>query len=215
MKWVTEMSIKNDKISFFSKIIYERIDEESQRESEEFKLEKEKQILELKENLEKRRNREIEKAEKKARFKANEIISDENSISKRAYMELAESLIQKTVEAVGDELLKFTETQEYENYLLEMIDQSISNMEGYRYYLYLTEQDLQKYGKKIDEFIRLKQRGGIELAVSQKPIIGGFVLEEKEKRFTLDSSLASTVESSRSHIGLKVTGVLGSGGDDA
>lgn len=215
MKWVTEMSIKNDKISFFSKIIYERIDEESQRESEEFKLEKEKQILELKENLEKRRNREIEKAEKKARFKANEIISDENSISKRVHMELAESLIQKTVEAVGDELLKFTETQEYENYLLEMIDQSISNMEGYRYYLYLTEQDLQKYGEKIDEFIRLKQRDGIELAVSQKPIIGGFVLEEKEKRFTLDSSLASTVESSRSHIGLKVTRILGSGGDDA
>jgi vacuolar-type H+-ATPase subunit E/Vma4 len=208
LKRVMMMSIINDKISFFAKIIYEKMDDENKNALDLFKAEKEKQISEFEKSSEEKRNKEIIEVAKKAQFKANEIAANEKSISKQQIMLLRENLIGKTIEALKNEFLNYIETPEYESFLLELVKQIIPTLDEGEYWLYATDKDFRKYKDKINEALVSMHMGGIELGTVPLPIIGGIIVEEKNKRFALDNSISSIIEENKPYIGLKVSELL-------
>lgn len=199
------MSMMNDKITFFSKIIYEKIDEENRKLSDSFKIEKEKKISELEKELKKKRSRELAEALKEVQFKANEITAKEKLISRQQIIVLRDNLILKTVDNLRCKFLAFTETPEYEDFLLKLVIRTIMSLEGTGYRIYLTENDFKKYGQKIKELAATKLNSDFEIKIVSRPIIGGAIVEEKNGRFMLDNSFSSLIEDNKAKIGFEVS----------
>jgi vacuolar-type H+-ATPase subunit E/Vma4 len=194
-----------DKIVFFAKVIYEKIDEETKKTSETFDSEKEKQLSDFLKSLEDLKIKEVYETEKKAQFKANEIITKEKLASKQEILLLRENLINKVVSALEDKFLKFTETAEYINFLMELIKRSVSQADNELWLLYVTEKDFQKYSSEINEMLTDMNKSNISLYASTLPFIGGIILEDKNAKFRLDYSFSRLIEDNKAYIGLKVS----------
>ncbi len=192
-------------MKFFTKIIYEKIDKEIKKASETFDSEKEKQLSDFLKNLEERKIKEVSETEKKAQFKANEIITKEKLASKQEILLLRENLINKVVSTLENNFLKFTETVEYINFLMELIKRSVSYADNEQWLLYVTEKDFQKYNCEINAMLADMNKNNISLYASTLPFIGGIIIEDKNGRFRLDNSFSRLIEDNKAYIGLKIS----------
>ena len=111
------MTTIEDKISLFSKIIYEKLNEEKEEKLKAFNEE-----AELKINTEKEKISQIKKVSereiiRKANVKASEIIAKENLNKQREMLRLKDDIIKTTIEEIKNKLLDFVNSKEYEDYL--------------------------------------------------------------------------------------------------
>jgi len=203
------VSIESDKITFFSKIIYEKIDEENRNLSEAFLADREKQVGQLEKELEARRAKELGQAWKEALFKANEVTAREKSESRKQVMVLRESLIQKTMEDLAARFRSFAESDEYGDFLKELALRTVKTLESGSYIIYLTEADLKMHGEEVKAAAAARHDCSFELKAAASPIIGGLIVEEGGRRFMLDSGFSTVIEDARQKAGLKVSEILG------
>lgn len=203
------MDIMSDKITFFSKIIYEKTDEESKKFHDMFKADRERQIFELKRDLEERRKRELSEVSKEAEFKASELKARERTESKHQIMLLRESFIEKTIERLKQKFVSFAGSPDYGDFLMALAAGTTRPLEAGDYIIYMTESDLGRYGGAVSSAASARQDCSFELRAGSNQIIGGLVLEDRDRKFSIDNSFLSLIEDSRSDIGLRVTEILG------
>ena len=119
------MTTIEDKISLFSKIIYDKVNEEKQERVEAFNIEAEKRINMEKEKIEEARRNLQSDVQKKSSIKANRIVAKEMLNKQREILFLKDKLICEALEAVGDKLIEFVSQAEYKEYFFTLLKNTI------------------------------------------------------------------------------------------
>ena len=88
-----------------------------------------------------------------------------------------------------NELEKFTNSNEYENYLINNIDITLKNIQNHENAtIFITEKDYKKYG----EFIKNKYNLNIETMDNDH--IGGIIIVDKFSKISIDNTMKNAIE---------------------
>ncbi|MBB6630147.1 V-type ATP synthase subunit E [Clostridium algidicarnis] len=202
------MTTIEDKISLFSKIIYEKLNEEKEEKLKAFNEE-----AELKINTEKEKISQIKKVSereiiRKANVKASEIIAKENLNKQREMLRLKDGIIKTTIEEIKNKLLDFVNSKEYEDYLMSTVTKNLRLLSKGEYYLIVLDRDFNKYESQIKATLKDFLDKKIEIKVSKEDFIGGIMIKDFEGRFNIDNSISAKLEESKELIGIKVMEML-------
>lgn len=173
-----------------------------------FTADRERRISELKTELEERRKREFSEISKEAEFKASELTARERTESRHQIMLMRESFIEKTIESLKQKFVSFTESSGYGAFLMELATGTTRNLEAGGYVLYMTDSDFGRYGVAVGSSVSARQDCSFELKAGLNQIIGGLVIEDRNRTFMIDNGFSSLIEDSRSYVGLRVTEIL-------
>lgn len=198
-----------DKMNFFSKIIYERIDEELQKAQAEWELDRDRQLEEFSRYSAEKRAAEIFETEIESNRKANELTAAAKLQSRQTILQQREQLVDRAIAAVMMKLQEFTETPSYGNFLLSLAKAAVTRTDGEECVMYLAEKDFERFGSFIEEEMERSTGGKIKIKPSPNRFTGGLKLESNRGRFRLDSTFEEMLRDNRSTIGKKMSDSLG------
>jgi V/A-type H+/Na+-transporting ATPase subunit E len=202
------MTTIEDKISLFSKIIYDKLNEEKEERLKAFNDEALKQIDTEKQNIEELRKNLQREAFKKANIKANEIVAKEKLNKQREVLALKGSLVKETLEKIKERLIVFVNTEEYKKYFLNNLQSILKEVEEGSYYAVLLSRDYERFKKEIEDIVNSYSNKKIEIKFSEEDFIGGIILKDLQGKFKIDHSLYSKLLDCEELLGVKVMEML-------
>ncbi len=202
------MTTIEDKINLFSKIIYDKLNEEKEEKLKQFNQEAQTRIESEKENIEKNRKNLQRELMKKSNTKANEIIAKEKLNKQREILSLKDKLVKSTLDEIKEKLFTYVSSEDYKDYFIKLLQNTLSEVEEGRYFIILLERDNERFKSEIEEVIKKYNDKSIEIKISQDDFIGGIILKDFEGKFKVDNSLYSKLEESKEIIGVKVMEML-------
>lgn len=202
------MTTIDDKLELFNKLIFEKIYDEKKIEMDKFVLDKEKILEEEKLKNKTIREIEIKEWDKKGKIKSSEIISKERIDISQKKIILKKSILEDLMNSVKDKTKEFTKTLEYKTFLFNLLDGVIGELENKNYIIYLTPEDIKKYGEEIKEKVINKTKSKLIIKESELDIIGGIIIEEEEGNYRINNTLLGKIQDSREYAGLLLTKLL-------
>jgi V/A-type H+/Na+-transporting ATPase subunit E len=201
------MTTIEDKVKLFIKIIYEKIDESKEKEFQEFIKEKELRFEELRKYIEDKKLETINESHKRSEVRAAELITSQKIKSHQEILSLKQKFIKETIELLKKNFESFVQSEDYKEFLLELIEKSLTTIDKEEYTLLLSAKDLECYG---DMIINIAQRCGkvISIGEAKKAIIGGYLIEHKSGKFRIENSFAAKIREFEEYIGLQVMSLL-------
>lgn len=202
------MTTIEDKISLFSKIIYDQVNEEKNEKLDVLCKEIEKKLDVEKGKIEElRRNLEIE-VTKKSNIKANGIVAKERLNKQREILFLKDKLIHDTLENVREKLVQFVALPEYKLYLISNLQKTLKEIDKGNYYLVVLKRDNEKFNSDIQSVISEYNNLNIKIMISDVDFIGGVIVKDFEGTFKIDNSIESKLQDSKEIIGVRVMDML-------
>ncbi|GIM27460.1 hypothetical protein CPJCM30710_01260 [Clostridium polyendosporum] len=198
------MTTIDDKLSLFSKIIYEKLDAEIENSILEFEKKKNEKLNVQYKKIAVLREEVLKDIEKKGRFKRNEIVSNEKLKFKKENMLLRKQLIKEVVIEVYKKIDQFTKSPQYKDYLLKSIEEILDKVKQGSYELMLTKQDIEKYKDEIIDILKRFHDVRVKLSYSNEDMLGGMLLIDEDKSFVLDNTLNSKIHDNKELIGKRV-----------
>lgn len=198
------MTTIEDKIKLFSKIVYDRIDEEKNKEFEEFEREKQRVLLEENQKIEKFKKDAANEISKKASIKANETIAKEKLIKQQEILKVKEELIKDAETSLMEKLKEFCNSNEYKNYYFAAINNTLNELPKGNYIMYVSPRDFDRFEKETYNHINCLDNIKLEIKKSERDIIGGIIIEELEGRFRMDNSLYAKLVGSKEKLGVRI-----------
>lgn len=198
------MTTIEDKLKMFSKVVYDRIQEEKQKDFERFEGERKTAIDALKRELEEKKSSVLYEVKRKADLKANEVVSSEKIQSHQAVMELKQQLIKKTIDEIRNRLIIFSKSDEYRSFLLRETQSTLSKLEDGEYTILLKSEDASKYGSIVLEEAKKFNRINISINETTDDIIGGLLVKSTSGKFRINNSIAVRLDDFKGKIGLMV-----------
>ncbi|WP_032121631.1 V-type ATP synthase subunit E [Clostridium amazonitimonense] len=202
------MTTIEDKINLFSKILYDRLNEEKEEKLNKFNEEAEIKLKYEKEKIEELKKNTQREVLKKANIKANEIVAKEKLNKQRDILALKDKIIKDTISEVKEKLLDFVNSKEYDDYFMNILKKSLNEVDHGKYYVILLDRDIKRYESYIKEVIESNSHGTIEVKISNEDFIGGLIIRDFEGRFKVDNSLCWKLEESKEIIGVKIMEML-------
>lgn len=203
------MATIEDKIKLFSKIVYEKAQEEEQSKLEEFEKEKEKTLEKEKIKLEEKKSSAMEETRKKAALKVNEIIAAVKVQSQNEVLEAKRNMIDEIMKELNDKLENFTLSEDYHDFLIKQAMSSTSDLEEGSFILELTHRDFEKYGDEIKEKVSVSDNKNFEIEESDEEMIGGLILESTSHKFRINNSLAARLMEYKEKVGIEIIERIG------
>ncbi len=202
------MTTIEDKISLFSKIIYDKVNEEKEERLEAFRLDSQKRIDAEKENIDELRRNLQREVEKKSNVKANRIVAKERLGKQREILFLKDKLIQETLGEVREKLVEFVSSAEYKPYFFKMLKNTLKEINKGSYFIIILKRDYERFQIEIGDILSGYIDGKIEIEISEEDFIGGHILKDVEGKFKIDNSIYSKLEESEEIIGIRVMEML-------
>lgn len=197
-----------DKISLFSKIIYDKVNEEKEERLEVFKAEAEKRINVESEKIEVLKRNLQREVEKKSNINANKIVAKERLNKQREILSLKDKLIKQTLEDVHKKLVEFVCFDEYKPHFLTMLQNTLKGIDKGNYYIIILKSDYEKFQSEIEIVLKEYTNGSIEIKISEEDFIGGLILMDFEGKFKIDNSIYSKLQECKEKIGIRVMEML-------
>ena len=196
------MTSVDDKLKLFTKIVFEKVEKDSEEEIKKVtqesgeKLESEKQKL-LKEA------EDTIKQTKKAENKKQQIISKANMDRQHEILKKKKEVYDRTVQDIKGLAREYTDSTEYVNYLENTIKLGLGKIESQNINAYFMRRDIEKYNNNINEYINKhkKDNANISILESKEDFIGGSVFVDSDETIRVDCSMNSVIEDSRGLIG--------------
>jgi V/A-type H+-transporting ATPase subunit E len=202
------MTTIEDKISLFSKIIYDKVNEEKEEKLEIFDKEAQEKInLEIEKIEVLTRNLEIE-VSKKSNIKANTIVAKEKLNKQREVLFLKDKLVNDALEDVHEKLVEFVSFAEYKPYFISALKRTFEGIDKGNYYLIVLQRDYARFQGDIEIIRSEYPERNVEIKISEVDFIGGLMLKDFEGKFKIDNSIYSKLEESKEAIGVRVMEVL-------
>jgi V/A-type H+-transporting ATPase subunit E len=202
------MTTIEDKISLFSKIIYDKVNEEKKEKLDILNSEIEKKLDVEKERIKDlRRNLKIE-VTKKSNIKANGIVAKERLNKQREILFLKDKLICDTLENVREKLVQFISLPEYKLYFISTLKKTLMEIDKGNYYIVVLKRDNEKFHSDIETVLNECHNIKFEIAISDVDFIGGVVVKDFEAKFKIDNSIESKLQESKELIGVRVMEML-------
>ena len=202
------MTTIEDKISLFSKIIYDKVNKEKEERLEAFSLDAQKKIMLEKEKIEELRQSLQKEVLKKSNIKANGIVAKERLNKQREVLFLKDKLILEALGNVRERLVQFVSSKEYKAYFLSAIQKTLKEIDKGNYYIILLKTDYEKFQTEIQDILSEYCDLHVEMKISEEDIIGGHVLKDFEGKFKIDNSIYSALQDSKEIIGVRVMEML-------
>lgn len=206
----------NDKLKLFTK----RIIETKQKEYDEkvAKLEGEmlSEFAERKETLLRDRVKYETSLLKGIKSERDQRLSNARSEKKRRLLLKRKEMIDSLIEGVKKYTIEFTNSDEYEKYLINTVKENINLIRTMdEFILYLREEDYLKYK---DILRKLLLDGGIDLNKFlinkyDSKILGGLVMIKKDGSTRLDLSLDAVIVENREYMGRLIYKILEEAGE--
>ena len=204
------MTTIEDKISLFSKIIYDKVNEEKEEKLAAFSVEAEKRINIEKEKIEALRQSLQRDVTKKSKIKANGLVAKEKLNKQREILFLKDKLISEALENVREKLVEFVSTPEYKTYFLNLLEKSLKGMDSGKHFIILLKRDYEKFQNEIGVILSGYSDRNVDIKISEEDFIGGIIIKDFEGKFKIDSSIFSKLQESKEIIGVKVMEMLAS-----
>lgn len=202
------MTTIEDKISLFSKIIYDKVNEEKEEKLEVFAKEAQKKLDMEKENIEElMRSLQID-VSKKSNIKANAIVAKERVSKQREVLFLKDKLVNDALEDVRKKLVEFVSLAEYKSYFNNALKRTFEGINKGNYYLIVLKRDYERFQGDIDAIGDEYPERNVEVRISEVDFIGGLMLKDFEGKFKIDNSIYSKLQESKEIIGVRVMEVL-------
>ena len=198
------MTTIEDKLKLFTSIIYEKIDEENHKLLENFELEKQRKVDEVKAIMDKERQEMLLEIDKRAKMKASEIVTAAKISAQQELLSLKERLIEEVKKEIEIKFKEFIETCEYKSILFNSIKVSLKKLGKGSYIIFLAEQDYEKYFLEIEKDILSEINCDVIIKKASYQFIGGIIIEDIHGRYRLDNSILTKINDNRAVIGLEV-----------
>ena len=202
------MTTIEDKLGLFSKMIYDKVNEEKKERLEEFNLEAQKRINEEKEKIEELTRKLKLEVLKKANIKANEIVAKERLNKQREVLLLKEHLINDALESVHEKLVNFVNGEEYKAYFIRTLQKTLEDVNNGNYYIIVLKRDYERFQSEIEAEAYEQSNRKLKLTISEEDFIGGVMLKDFEGTFKIDNSILSSLQESKEIIGVRVMEVV-------
>ena len=202
------MTTIEDKINLFSKIIYDKVNEEKKQRLDAFNLDAEKKITAKKEKLEDLKQNLQKEAKKKSNIKSNALVAKEKLNRQREVLSLKDNLIKDALESVRERLVEFTSTLQYKDYFISNIQNTLKGVDKGSYYIVVLKKDYEKFQTEIGVILSKCIDYNIEIKISGDDFIGGHVLKDHDGKFRIDNSIYSALQASKEIIGVRVMEML-------
>lgn len=197
------MATVDDKLKAFAKIVFEKVETESEKKVSEF-VKNQEQILETeKQNVIRESENLLKKTRKKAEERRRQIISKANIERQHTLLKKRKEIFDSIVDDIKSMAVSFTDTPEYMPFLEKSISSGFSRFEGQSAAGLFSAHDIAKYGEFIKEMTQKYKRTGMSVTIEeiQEEILGGCVFENVEKTMRIDCSMASILEENKGLIG--------------
>lgn len=202
------MTTIEDKISLFSKIIYDKVNEEKIEKLEVLNSEIEKKMeVENEKIKDLRRNLKIE-VTKKSNIKANGIVAKERLNKQREILFLKDKLICDTLENVREKLVQFARLPEYKLYFISTLKKTVMEIDSGNYYIVVLKRDNEKFHSDIEVVLNEYHNIKFEIVISDVDFIGGVVVKDFEGKFKIDNTIETKLQESKELIGVRVMEML-------
>jgi vacuolar-type H+-ATPase subunit E/Vma4 len=202
--------IEGDKLNFFRKVIYERIDKEVEKSQILFEQEKLQKLEEFNKYSNERKVNEIGEAKEKFNFKTMELITKAKHGSKQQILSFKETLIDNMISSLKNKFEEFAESEGYKDFFMDLINKTLQFIEEQSAVIYITKKDFDRYGFEVDKLLKGKN---ITVGLTDKPIIGGIIIEDEDKNFRIDNSILCVIEVNKDYISLMLLEALYKGGE--
>ena len=202
------MTTIEDKLGLFSKIIYDKVNEEKKERLEEFNLEAQKRINVEQERIEELTRKLKLEVLKKANIKANEIVAKERLNKQREVLLLKDHLISDALESVHEKLVNFVNGEEYKAYFIRTLQKTLEEIDKGNYYIIVLKRDYERFQSEIEAMAYEHSNRNIKLNISEEDFIGGVMLKDFQGTFKIDNSILSSLQESKEIIGVRVMEVL-------
>lgn len=203
------MATIEDKIKLFSKIVYEKAQEEEQKKLDEFEKEKEKAIEKEKSMLEEKKSSAMEETRKKTALKTNEIMASVKVQSQNELLEAKRNMIDEIISEIRNKLEGFVLSEDYHDFLMKQALVSSADLEQGSFTLELTHRDFEKYGSEIKEKISISDNKYFEIEETDEELIGGLIIESTSHRFRINNSLAARLMEYKEKVGIEIIERIG------
>lgn len=192
-----------DKLKLFAKIIFEKLESDSEQKVAEFTKTHDQMLEQEKKNILKESENLIKQSRKKAESKKKQIISKANIDRQHALLKKRKELFDKLLENLRAMASDYTTQPEYVSFLEKTISNSLSRIDADEVVIQFKQQDIERYGDKINGFIDKYKSKNTHVRVEQthNEILGGCVCEDKDKTLRIDCSMASIIDENRALIG--------------
>lgn len=202
------MTTIEDKVSLFSKMIYDKVNEEKEGRLEVFSIEAEKRISIEKAKIDELRESLKKEVTKKSNLKASSILAKERLTKQREMLFLKEKLIKEALENLKQKLVEFVTLPEYKPYFLSTLEKTLKEINKGNYYIIVLKNDYEKFQSEIEILQREYSDQSAEIMISEVDFIGGIIIKDIEGKFKIDNSIYSKLEESKEMIGVRVMEML-------
>lgn len=204
------------KLNIFSKLILEREQKELSEKHQEIKESNDRIIKDRREKAEAKARQLIESKVNKANVEKNAIISKATNEAKIKVLNKKKELLKRAIEGVKNKAKQFIDTEEYENYLLNLVTEVLSELKDEKeIILYVLPTDAERFKKKLKDTIKKSgaSTDDVQIEPSSNDIIGGVIAVNKAQSIRIDASISSTIEDNRDIIGHMLYEELTKAGD--
>lgn len=188
-----------DKISTFSKYVYDKELELSNQKLEEVEKKNKEVIQSKQKEIEKKCMDLNRKMHKKIELESQKIISNAKLEARNKTLTIKKELLEQFMQEILDSLKNFTETEDYKIYLKKTLENVKDFLRDNTVKIYFTKKDVEKFASEIKS-----KYPQIEIAEMEEENIGGMILESTINSERIDATLRTKVRDWKSEIGLRL-----------
>ena len=198
------MNLKN-KVETFSESICNKINEEYEERVKLLADELNSKTNDLIRVYEEKKAKIIEETEKAFIAKKTSVIAKEEIDTNREVLKLQQKFADDVMLELNKKVKDYTNSDEYAITLPKTVANYFNVLEPGEYIVYLTNKDLNRLKTDILNNLSNEQKNKVTFDTPKIDILGGFIIENKQKTFRVDNSLISIVESEKELIGLEIS----------
>ncbi|MBU5484023.1 hypothetical protein KQI86_06745 [Clostridium sp. MSJ-11] len=195
-----------DKINLFSKIMQDKLSEKINAKLEAVKKEEEEVFGKEEKSIKEYKEKTFKDIERKCNSMYEQEVSKATFDKQEELTNLKETMIRETLDDIKNRLKEFINSENYEEYIFSRLNKTLEDMkDGESAFIYFNNEDLLRFEDKLAKYALGKN---IEISNNSVNILGGYIVEDKLKRFRIDCSLDSSIEECIEEIGIKITDIF-------
>ncbi|MCX7694438.1 MAG: V-type ATP synthase subunit E family protein [Caloramator sp.] len=192
-----------EKLNFFTKLVYEKVEKENRDIIQRFEEEYGKILIEKKKEYEEEAKNFEERVKSEIELNRTQILSKAHIKGKRIILERKNAIYNKALEDVISYIKEIKGKKEYRQYFSNKLNNLIKINNIKEANLIVSRQDWELWGKEVDEGYKKVLKVEFE-----EKLDGGFILIDLNNNLKYDFSIENIIDESREKIGEKLFAML-------
>ena len=200
-----------EKLNVFTKLVFERIQNESNVLLKEMEDKNQQIIQDHQEKLKVQGEKIINEMMQKGETKKNQRVAKANMDRKIKILEKKQQLLRKLLQELREKAIAFTLTTAYDDFFKKTLEEVLEQLKGEEeILLYCREEDLRRYQERIKEIMGAFgfQQGQYSLLPAEKDILGGMIALNGTHRIRVDASLLALLREHEKKVGQRLYNAL-------